>query len=425
MEKEEHWVWRSMRWMRDQFASWFATAWLYVILWAVVGLAFAVLLYIDAVFSRRLAPDSINPLSFQGMGIAYRLFAASFLMAAARCAFKGIPGRWTFRALGVFASIIVCLHAFGFGFEALDSRRDQAMAARAVAEIAETSNADVIAQLTEQKQQVENDTTAAVAVLDTEIRQYITDGRNNDDLADESRARRIQLQDDARAQKQELDAEILRLTLAGSDARSDAVAVVSGAEPWAPLFVGMAQLFSWTKAPSDWTIYLCAIGFIVFWVLLGESIVIFLPERIYLMHLRDAELARRSEAAKKGHETRKANEDATFTTPPQVEDVGYWEERIGKALRTVLKKPTDDGMRNSYFPGVATVPELRAHLNHQLKKGLVLDRKTGRKLTQDDVDFILRQGPYAPVPVTTNSHDKGTDDDRNEDHPGTDLVPHV
>jgi hypothetical protein len=31
------------------------------------------------------------------------------------------------------------------------------------------------------------------------------------------------------------------------------------------------------------------VGFIIFWVLLGESLVIFLPERIYAMHLRDAE----------------------------------------------------------------------------------------------------------------------------------------
>jgi hypothetical protein len=31
------------------------------------------------------------------------------------------------------------------------------------------------------------------------------------------------------------------------------------------------------------------VGFIVAWVLLAESLVIFLPERIYLMHLRDAD----------------------------------------------------------------------------------------------------------------------------------------
>jgi hypothetical protein len=59
--------------------------------------------------------------------------------------------------------------------------------------------------------------------------------------------------------------------------------------PWAPLFIGMAQVFTWSKEPTDWAIYLCAVGFIIFWVLLGESLVIFLPERIYSMHLKDAE----------------------------------------------------------------------------------------------------------------------------------------
>ena len=67
----------------------YVTSWLYaIILWAVVGIAFAVLLYIDGIFSRSLAPASIEPLSFQAMGWAYRFFAASFLMAAARCAMK-------------------------------------------------------------------------------------------------------------------------------------------------------------------------------------------------------------------------------------------------------------------------------------------------------------------------------------------------
>ncbi|WP_299552190.1 hypothetical protein, partial [uncultured Tateyamaria sp.] len=115
-------------WLRDQFAALFASFWLYIILWAVVIGAFSVLLYIDGIFSRGLAPDSINPLSFQAMGWVYRLFAASFLMAAARCHLKGLKGGTTFKALGAFASVIVCLHAFGFGFEALDDRRDQALA---------------------------------------------------------------------------------------------------------------------------------------------------------------------------------------------------------------------------------------------------------------------------------------------------------
>jgi len=65
---------RAATWMGSQFASFFATFWLYIILWGVVAMAFTVLLYIDGIFSRSLAPESINPLSFQAMGWAYRFF---------------------------------------------------------------------------------------------------------------------------------------------------------------------------------------------------------------------------------------------------------------------------------------------------------------------------------------------------------------
>jgi hypothetical protein len=74
-----------------------------------------------------------------------------------------------------------------------------------------------------------------------------------------------------------------------NSAETSATVIEADARPWAPLFIGMAQLFTWSKEPTDWAIYLCAVGFIIFWVLLGESLVIFLPERIYAMHLKDAE----------------------------------------------------------------------------------------------------------------------------------------
>ena len=288
------------RWMRDSFASWFATSWLYLILWGVVSVAFAVLLYIDGKFSRSLAPASVDPLSFQAMGWAYRFFAAAFLMAAARCVFKSIPGKWTFRLLGIFASVIVCLHAFGFGFEALSDRRDQAMAVREVAEIAQTSNKDLIATLEARKAQIDADLTAAVEPLNAEIRQYITDGLNNDDLADDSRARRNAMQDQAATDKRDIDSQIMELVMSGAETRTNAVEVVADAQPWHPLFVGMAQVTSWSREPTDWAIYLNAIAFVIFWVLLAESLVIFLPERIYVMHMSDAEQAKASARTKKG-----------------------------------------------------------------------------------------------------------------------------
>lgn len=405
------------RWMRDSFASWFATSWLYLILWGVVGVAFCVLLYIDGKFSRSLAPDSVDPLSFQAMGWAYRFFAAAFLMAAARCVFKAIPGRWTFRLLGIFASIIVCLHAFGFGFEALSDRRDQAMAVREVAQIAETSNADLIATLEARKAQIDADLTAAVEPLNAEIRQYITDGLNNDDLADDTRARRNAIQDQAAADKRKIDDQIMQLVMTGADTRTQAVNTVTNAQPWHPLFVGMAQVTSWSREPTDWAIYLNAIGFVVFWVLLAESLVIFLPERIYVMHLNDAERARRSEAARKGHETRKEKEDAN-KDDLQIEDKGYWESRIMKAVNAP-RTYTIAGMCQTYF-GTIEPGTLREHLKRQIDHHLELpkaDKRTsGGKLyyeraiergllsedsktylLQDHIDFIFSEGAWAPA----------------------------
>jgi hypothetical protein len=280
----------ALRWMRDSFAAWFATAWLYLILWAVVAGAFGVLMYIDGKFSRGLAEGaSIDPLSFQIMGWVYRLFAAAFLMAAARCAYKQIEGALTFRLLGVFSSVIVCLHAFGFGFEALADRRDQALTARTVAELAQTNHTDQIAALERQKDSIRSDRDADVERLQASIQGILTDGLNNDALADVYRQDQTRITDEARRKIGAIDDQILGLMQEANTAQSQATVVEAEARPWAPLFIGMAQLVTWTKEPTDWAIYLCAVGFIIFWVLLGESLVIFLPERIYSMHLKDAE----------------------------------------------------------------------------------------------------------------------------------------
>lgn len=382
-------------WLRDQFAALFASFWLYIILWAVVLGAFTVLLYIDGIFSRSLAPDSINPLSFQAMGWAYRLFAASFLMAAARCKLKGLKGGTTFRALGAFASVIVCLHAFGFGFEALDDRRDQALTVREVGQIAQSNTDDQIAVLERRKAGIDTDLDAAVTALNAEITQYISDGLNNDDLADDSRARRTRLQDQAALDKREIDDQILQLVAGGAAARTDAVEKEADAEAWAPLFIGMAQLFTWTKEPTDWAIYLSAIGFVIFWVLLGESLVIFLPERIYVMHMHDAEharggraiytqdemlhKARQVAAGWKGAETKarearrngveKIIQAGSDLDPAQEE---YWKEHTEKALAKLERQPrrATSVIAEKDFGG-RTQHELGNHLRRAVGKGWI------------------------------------------------------
>ena len=279
------------RWCRDKAAEFIVKFWLYVILWTVVGIAFSVLLYIDGKFSRGLAEglDDIDPFSFQAMGWAYRLFAAAFLMAGAVCIVKGIKGALTFRLLGVFASVIVCLHAFGFGFQALQDRRDDAMAVREVVTLQANNSAEQIALLREQVETTRADRDRQVDRLQASINGIVSDGLNNDQLADVYRADQTQAEDEAKAKINAAEAEIARLASEGNTAQQNVATITADEKPWPALYVGMAQLATWSKEPTDWAIYLCGVGFIIGWVLLAESLVIFLPERIYLMHLKDAE----------------------------------------------------------------------------------------------------------------------------------------
>jgi hypothetical protein len=279
------------RWCRDKAAEFIVKFWLYVILWSVVAIAFTVLLYIDGKFSRGLAEglDDIDPFSFQAMGWAYRLFAAAFLMAGAVCIVKGIKGAFTFRALGVFASVIVCLHAFGFGFQALQDRRDDALAVREVVALQANNSAEQIALLREQITATREDRDRQVDRLQASINGIVSDGLNNDHLADDYRKDQTQAEADAKAKIDAAEREISRLASEGNAAKQNVATITADEKPWPALYIGMAQLATWSKEPTDWAIYLCGVGFIIGWVLLAESLVIFLPERIYLMHLKDAE----------------------------------------------------------------------------------------------------------------------------------------
>ena len=279
------------RWCRDKAAGFIASFWLYVILWTVVGIAFSVLLYIDGKFSRSLAEglEEIDPFSFQAMGWGFRLFAAIFLMAAARCIYKQVTGALTFRLLGVFASVIVCLHAFGFGFQALSDRRDDAMAQREVVQLQADNSAEQIALLTGQIDRIRADRDAQVSRLQASIDGIVNDGLNNDYLADAYRLDQTRVEDAASASIATLEGQITQLALSGNEARQSVTTTLAEAKPWPALYIGLAQLATWSKEPSDWAIYLCGVGFIVLWVLLAEALVIFLPERIYLMHLKDAD----------------------------------------------------------------------------------------------------------------------------------------
>jgi hypothetical protein len=139
-------------------------------------------------------------------------------------------------------SVIVCLHAFGFGFEALADRRDQAMATRAVATLSETNYTDQIATLERQKDSLRADRDGDVERLQASIQGILTDGLNNDQLADVYRSDQTRITDEARRKIGAIDDQILGLMQQANAAETSATVIEADEKPWAPLYIGMAQL---------------------------------------------------------------------------------------------------------------------------------------------------------------------------------------
>jgi hypothetical protein len=439
------------RWCRDKAAEFIVKFWLYVILWAVVGIAFTVLLYIDGKFSRGLAEglEDIDPFSFQAMGWGFRLFAASFLLAAAVCIVKGIKGALTFRALGVFASVIVCLHAFGFGFQALQDRRDDALAVREVVALQANNSAEQITLLREQIETTRADRDRQVDRLQASINGIVGDGLNNDQLADEYRRDQTKAEDEAKAKISAAEAEIARLASEGNAAKQNIATVTADEKPWPALYVGMAQLATWSKEPDDWAIYLCGVGFIIFWVLLAESLVVFLPERIYLMHLADMQSSGVSESITEGvsNDVPPGYVRTEWTEDEYNEREQVWQDfkkrSTAQKLRTKLPiahkewiKSKTDEIKLAYKTGASpqeiydasgfvTWNEYEAFVR-KIFSAKAADRILGAVAKQDDPRAAKRMGDFMPQPepeIEIDEPETVASEPEPEDTPQTEEAP--
>ena len=277
-------------WFKHDFAEWVVGSWAKIIAWAIVGIIFFSFLQMDGYFSRGLGEGSgVDPDLFMHIGWAFRLFAAVFLVLAVKFTVAGMKEesrklKW----LGTFCTIIVIAHAMGFGLKALEGKRTNAMAVSEVAATVTQSSEQVIVTLTAQKEAIRADLDKQTAPLKAEITQYIVDGKNNDDLANSTRARRTELEDKAQVKIDAIDAEILKVTTASGEHAAASTEKIVTTEKWAPLFVGLAQLFTWNPNPDDWAIYVAGVLFLMFWILLGDAICIFVPPALYKLHLKDA-----------------------------------------------------------------------------------------------------------------------------------------
>ena len=101
---------------------------------------------------------------------------------------------------------------------------------------------------------------------------------------------------------------------------------------------------------------------------------------------------------------------------PQVEDIGWWEERIEKALATEMAHRTPLGMSQTYFKGMDP-NQLEYWLEKKLSEGFVIDKKNKRVLTEDDVDFILMRGAHDPEAETVEPEPEEETENVDDDEP--------
>jgi hypothetical protein len=279
------------RWLKNQFAEWFAGTWAMFLGYFIFLTIFYNLMLMDGHFSRGLGEGSgVNPDRFQQIGWMFRAFAALFLVFATKLTLMGLKKHaYAVRIVGGFIAAIVILHATGFGLKALEGKRDNANAVEAVAEARTDTNDALLAQLRKQVADIDTQLAAAVEPINKEIINLDTDKlAANDRRSDGLRERRTALEDRAVAEKTPINAQITELIASGGQQRTDDAAGLATNEHWSPLFVGLAQLFTWTAEPSDWSIYIAGVLFIIFWVLVADSIAIVLPDALYRMHLADA-----------------------------------------------------------------------------------------------------------------------------------------
>lgn len=281
---------RFANWMRRDMAEWVVGTWALLIGWIVFSTIFFNFLLMDGHFSRGLGEGSgVNPDRFQQVGWMYRLFAAAFLMLGTKLALMGLKKHaLAVRVIGCFITIIVVLHATGFGLKALEGKRSTAIAVEAVANETTASNESKIATLESRQDKIRADLKLAVDPLKTRMAGLDKDGKFNEERTDALQARVAALENAAQAKIDKIDDEILAATVSGGEAKVENAEALAKNEKWAPLFVGLAQVFTWNPEPTDWAIYVCAVLFIIFWVLVGDSIAITLPDALYAIHLADA-----------------------------------------------------------------------------------------------------------------------------------------
>ena len=411
-----------LKWVREHGGAWFATFWIVLALYALGGYLVWAFLQLDAQFSRPLAGGVIPADVTQQVAWGTRMFS---VIAGAMAIYFNLNDmkRWSavFTVMTIVAALILLLHAYGVAAKIMQKQYDNDAAITQVA----TVNTDAIAQQIEDLQQeradLRSDTQLTVNTLQRSIDNVTTDGLDNDELADAYRADQAAALRARDTRLAEISGAIEGLRTEARGVSSTATQEVARSDSFNPLFTFLARLSTgvWDPAqdPSNVHKFAWGIAFFTLFFGFGEILMMISFTGGYAALKVVSERKKRSDAARKGWQTKKSEPKAKKRDPITIEDKGYWRDNIARALAGRMPARTPTGMMNTYFSQYADVPTLRYALRAQMRDGLIVEDSRKDKdnpivgpFNQDQLDWILCEGIYAaPLPEKPKQHTNGVD----------------
>ena len=396
--------------------SMFATFWIVIALYALGAYLVWAFLQLDAQFSRPLAGDVIPANVTQQIAWGTRAFSVIAGSMAIYFHVKDMPAwRRIFSILTGVAAIILLLHAYGISAKIMQGQFNADAAITDVAEVNTGAIEQQIEDLQQERADVRSDTQVTLDTYQRAIDNITSDGLDNDDQAEVYAIKQQEALETRDERLGEIREEIASLRTENRTVSATATQETAESDSFNPLFVFGARLSTWewnpAEDPSNVHKFAWGVAFFTLFFGFGEILMMVAFTGGYAALKVVSEREKRSAAAKKGHETRKAKE-AEASQPLQIQDEGWWKERIVKALDTHYKKHTLKGICESYFRGVAP-GELREHLLRQMERRLELPKADPIKntraiergflssqrttyLLQEHIDFFHSEGAYAP-----------------------------
>lgn len=369
------------RWIRDHFSGWFANSFVMVGVFAIIISSIIIGMYFDGVYARRWSPDAGSEMIFRNYGWLISLAMVFFTAVGVKAFQEGarIAGL-IFFICGIYFTVLSATQSVGV----VTLKAQQMMASADAFEQIETTDTTRLEFLKAERQEIIDTRNSEIARIEGSIDAIRNDDipgipRADQDSIDAYNARIDVLRNEASEKIAEIGDEI-KAEMATPETPEEVVVAPArfdaGIDFWAYVLTFGKPTDEYKEGLTYWYMLFWSIGCPI----MGQMLA------VYLVITRRT--STNADARDAAEDDPKPN-TPDFITQPQIEGEGYWETRIAKALKTRIKNPTAQGIKDTYFDGVATIHELRAWLQLRVKRGL---------LSQRDFDFIMREGDWAPKP---------------------------